>query len=604
MSFARPHLIFLSFALPALIILALLAYARRRAFVARALGDPLLLRRLGAGDLHRFPRGRLVLLSIAAAALGFAVAGPSWGTSTTEEESSALNLVLALDISKSMLANDLEPNRLERERLFARRLVREMAGDRVGMVVFAGRAYVLAPLTVDHSALNLYLDALDPEMVSQGGSSIGAAITQATDLARGPEDAGGDRAVVLISDGEVTDGLEDARTAAQRAVQAGVKVFTVGVGTADGSPIPEHNLDTAQVDGYKRDPETGEVHISRMDESVLREIAEATGGKYVSLVRANSLDELMSSLRGLERSEVQAERGTAQRERFAIFVAIALLLLAIDAVWPRIVAARATRGTRMERELHPAQAREAVGVSGVNSTVRLALLILGLLAVTGFGIGDVERGNRHYRAGRYAEAVEAYQAAIRDGDTSPQVHYNLGTALLQLGRYREAQEQLQRALEGIDPELRQRAYYNLGNRYLSAARGDRSSRGQVELFDAAVEAYKRALRLQPSDPAAKWNLEMALREQKEQRKRNPPPSGQGQQQQNASQQQGQGGGGGGANQARASQQQNPSSGSAGQNAMSREQADRLLSAVEQDERDLTREKLRKGQRRSPVARDW
>ncbi|MGH7554466.1 MAG: tetratricopeptide repeat protein, partial [Longimicrobiales bacterium] len=237
------------------------------------------------------------------------------------------------------------------------------------------------------------------------------------------------------------------------------------------------------------------------------------------------------------------------------------------------------------------------------AAVRQAIVVFALLAVPGFGIGDVERGNRHYRAGRYAEAVEAYQEAIRDGNNSPQVRYNLGTALLRLGRFDEAEQQLQLALAGVDPDLRQRAYYNLGNRYLEAARADSNAEGQDQLLDAAIDAYKQSLRLQPGDADAKWNLEMALREKDE--TPDPPPGGQGESQQQDDPQQNPQGGGGGSNDSPASEQEGPRQpGGNARNSMSREQADRILSAVEQDERDLTREKLRKGQRRTPVGRDW
>jgi Ca-activated chloride channel family protein len=600
-SFARSDLLALALLLPALVAFAIWAYARRRAFVARTLGDPVLVRRLGGGDLERFPWRRLFLLCLAAAALGMAAAGPRWGRRFGEEQASAVNVVLALDISKSMLAPDVRPNRLERERLFVRRLLREMAGDRMGMVVFAGRAYVLSPLTVDHSALNLYLDALDPDIVSQGGSSIAAAIAQATDLARASAEAGGDRAVVVVSDGEALEDVSGVRAAAERASRAGVTLFTVGIGTTAGSPVPEVNPQTGEISGYKRDPTTNEVIVSRLGESLLREIAQIGGGRYVNVEDAGALNDMLAALRGLERSALQGGRRIEPRDRFALFVALALLLLTLDAAWPRLAQVRAARRTVMgapDSITAAASGSAAARASGAFGRVAIVLL---LSATLGFGIGDVERGNRLYRAGRYEEAVEAYQAAVRSGKASPQVRYNLGTALLQLGRYEEADQQLQLALEGVDPDLRQRALYNLGNRFLSAARESAEPQAQGPLLEAAVEAYKRALRLEPSDPDAKWNLEMALREQQDQQQQQQPGSSE-QDPDQPQQDQQQGGGG---SSSRASDQDGPTDpGAADQNQMSRDQADRILSAVEQDERDLTRQKLRKGQRRTPVARDW
>lgn len=466
MSFTRPDLLPLALVLPALIGFGVWAFARRRSRAVQALGDRALVGRLGGGDLGRFPVRRLIVLTIAALALGIALAGPRWGWRATVEQSSSLNIVLALDVSKSMLAADVEPNRLERERLFVRRLLRELAGERIGMVVFAGRAYVVSPLTVDHGALNLYLDALAPDVVSQGGSSLAAALAQATDLARGSEETGGDRSVVLVSDGEALEDADAVRSAAERAARAGVSVFTVGIGTARGAPVPEPNPETRESVGYVRDPGSGEIVVSRLDERLLSDVAAATGGTYVALDRASSLEGLVSALRGLDRGPVDSDRLVEQPERFAYFVAIALLLIALDAAWPALAALRARRSPYASP--HPAQAAKEYhaspqraepareyysspqrGKAGRGAYLRAVLPLL-LAATLGFGIGDVERGNRHYRAGRYAEAVEAYQAAIRDGNTSPEVRYNLGTALLQLGRYDEAGEQLRRALDGIE----------------------------------------------------------------------------------------------------------------------------------------------------------
>lgn len=589
MSFTRPDLLPLALVLPALIAFGIWAYARRRGRAARALGDLALVRRLGGGDLGQFPTRRLLTLGVAALALGIALAGPRWGWRAVAEQSHSLDIVLALDVSKSMLAADVEPNRLERERLFVRRLLRELAGERIGMVVFAGRAYVVSPLTVDHGALNLYLDALAPDVVSQGGSSLAAAIAQATDLARGSEETGGDRTVVLVSDGEALEDESAAMSAAERAARAGVSIFTIGIGTARGAPVPEPNPDTREAAGYVRDPGSGEIVVSRLNEQLLSDIATAAGGSYLTLERPGSLDALVSALRGLERGPLGSDRRVEQPERFAYFVAIALLLIALDTAWPALAALRARRSAEPGRAVVPR-----------------AVVLLLLTATLGFGIGDVERGNRHYRAGRYAEAVEAYQAAIRDGNTSPGVRYNLGTALLQLGRYDEAGEQLRLALDGIDPELRRRALYNLGNRYLGAARSSPEAALQGRLLDEALEAYKGALRLEPADSAAKWNLEMALRErdqQQQQQQQQQQAGGAGEQDPQPQQDPQQGGSGNaGAGGSESEQRVNPTQGR--DEPMSREQADRILSAVEQDERELTREKLRKGQRETPVLRDW
>ncbi|HUG40658.1 MAG TPA: VWA domain-containing protein [Longimicrobiales bacterium] len=342
MSFDDPGLLWLALALPAAVALAVWLWARRRRRAAHALGSAALLERLGTGDLHRFPTLRLVLVASAAAALGIAASGPRWGLESVEERSSAADLVLALDVSKSMLATDLRPNRLERERVLARRLLRELAGDRIGLVAFAGRAYVLSPMTVDHGALQLYLDALDPDIVSQGGSSLAAAVRQGTDLARGPQDAGRG-AVVLVTDGEALEEEDAVLAAADRAARVGITIHTVGVGTESGSPIPETDPGAAGAGGYKRGPD-GEIVVSRLNEGLMRAVASRTGGEYVRLGEAGATDAVVAALRGLDRTEGDAQRSVREKARYGWFVLLALLLLAVDGV---VAGGRGRPGDRM-----------------------------------------------------------------------------------------------------------------------------------------------------------------------------------------------------------------------------------------------------------------
>lgn len=217
------------------------------------------------------------------------------------------------------------------------------------------------------------------------------------------------------------------------------------------------------------------------------------------------------------------------------------------------------------------------------------------------GIGDFERGNRLYRAGRYAQAVEAYREALEGGEDSPVLRYNLGTALLRLGRYAEAEEHLRGALDVVEPETREWVYYNLGQRYLEDARGAADAEAARALYDAAVEAYRQALRLQPGDVDAKWNYELALRERDQQ----PEAGGGGAGDEGPQDEQEQQGGEGSGGEARGRPSDAPAGGEGeGQAPLTPEEAERILSGVEQDERELFRDKLRKGRREAPTARDW
>jgi Ca-activated chloride channel family protein len=585
MSFVDRDLLLLAGILPVLILVLLWRYVQRRRKVARVLGEQKLLDRLGGSGLQRLPLERFALLIPAFLALGMAASGPQWGLEAVEGSSSNVNVVLALDISKSMLARDVAPNRLERERLAVRRLLRDLQDARMGMVVFAGRAYILAPLTNDQSALQLFVDALDPDIVSQGGSSLASAITQAAGLARGPEGAAGERAVVLITDGEAHESEDEILEAAERARRARVKIYPLAVGTERGAPVPEFD-DNKRIVGYKKDPFGGTV-ISRTNTRLLQRIAEESGGKYYDISSAGSLAALVRDLRALERAPGASEQGLEPRDQTVWFLALAILLLVFDYVL--------ARRTVLQPRVTTTSAQRAA-----------AAVVLLMAFGTGWSIGDVERGNRHFRAGRYEEAVKAYEAVIKSGKAAPHVHYNLGTALLKLGRHREAQQHLQVATRETEAELKQRAHYNLGNRFLEEARKSASGEETTQLLDAAVESYKHALRLNPRDLDAKWNLELALREREKQSQS--PSSGANQQQPQTSQEQNQSrasGGGGGTSQSQSpSGQGNRQGQNYEQRPMSQEQADRVLSAVEQDERQLTREKLKKGQRRTPVARDW
>lgn len=341
MTFAQPELLWIAVVLPLVLIGGVYGYAHRRRRVARRWGDSELVQRLTGGDLSRLPVARLVLMGLTGAALGLAAAGPQWGLREVETSTRSLDMVIAFDVSRSMYAEDVSPSRLALGRLFAQRLMRALVGDRIGLVAFAGRAYTLTPPTVDPGALQLYLDALDPEIVSQGGSSLSTAIRQSSDLVRGERETGRDRVVIVISDGEAHEDREDVLAAADRAAREGVVIHTVGVGTPDGARIPLPPVQADQMPRYQYGP-GGNLVISRLDEALMREVAERTGGRFIRLDRAEESGELLESLREMSREEGAGGTRMEPRQRYTWFVAFALLCLAIDLLWSgrRSVAAR------------------------------------------------------------------------------------------------------------------------------------------------------------------------------------------------------------------------------------------------------------------------
>jgi Ca-activated chloride channel homolog len=225
------------------------------------------------------------------------------------------------------------------------------------------------------------------------------------------------------------------------------------------------------------------------------------------------------------------------------------------------------------------------------------LLLLMVVLTTGAVFGGLERGNRLYRAGQYAEAVEAYRSALGTRADGPVLRYNLGTALLQLGNFAEAEEHLRGALDRVDPQQRGLVHYNLGQRFLRDARASEDPAAAAALYDAAVESYRQALRLQPRDMDAKWNYELALRERDEQES-----SGSGDDEEDPDQDPQEGGEGAGAGSP--GRDRKPEAGAGDHAPMTQEQAERLLSAIEEEERQLLGDRLRQGSQERPPARDW
>lgn len=266
---------------------------------------------------------RFVLVSIALVSAVIALAGPTWGFRWQEVRTQGIDLVIAIDTSRSMLATDVRPDRLARAKLAIQDLLAELRGDRVALVPFAGTAFVQSPLTLDRSAFRESLEAVEVGIIPRGGTNLAAAIESALEAFEGRE--GQHQAVVLITDGETLEGSTEAAVA--RAQERGVRVFTVGIGTPEGELIP------ADEGGYWKDRQ-GRVVKSRLDEQGLQKIAVETGGVYL---HAEGYD---LGLAGLYRDHVatmekRAIESTMQRRyehRYQLPLALALALLACEAM--------------------------------------------------------------------------------------------------------------------------------------------------------------------------------------------------------------------------------------------------------------------------------
>lgn len=330
MRFADPQMLWLLAALPPLAAASIWVRARRRRALARfAGGEPYASRFavLVAPDRRLV---KLLLLWVALATLPLALARPQWGSRVETVETAGADLVVALDVSLSMLAEDLPPNRFDHARHAIDSLLDRLVGDRVALVTFAGRARLICPLTSDHAALRLFLDAIEPDAAGVPGTAIADALRAAADALRLDEepDDERDRAVVLFSDGEDHEGgyeeVLDTLTA------AGVRVFTVGCGSPDGAPIPLR--DGSRVRSYKKDRE-GKVVTTRVDETLLARLADRGDGGYVRATAGEmEVDRLVEALRGLEGGATSTRTRRTWVERFQWLVGPAWLLLALESL--------------------------------------------------------------------------------------------------------------------------------------------------------------------------------------------------------------------------------------------------------------------------------
>ena len=327
----HPELLHLVPLLPAIVGAAMLIWARRRRQVAESRGDAALVRRLAPGDLGAAPNARIARVTLAALLLGVAAVGPLWGVEETPETRRGADVVLVLDASASMYVEDVPPSRLEWERAAARVLLDRLEGSRVGLVVFAGRGYLVSPLTSDFEALRLYLDGLSPDVLTQGGSSLSDAVLSSVSLLVGEDvESDGEPAgsVVLVSDWDALEERDDVMRAADLAARAGVPVHAVGIGTEAGGPVPDVDPVSGERRGFKREP-TGEQAVSRLNADLLRDVGRRTGGSSRVLRAPEDVAGILAAVRASPGSG-GSRTGTAPGNRYEWFVGAALLLLALD----------------------------------------------------------------------------------------------------------------------------------------------------------------------------------------------------------------------------------------------------------------------------------
>ena len=322
--FAHPDYIYLLVLLPALgLVYWLTARVRRRAL--RRFGDVHILERLAESASKKKKPLKLAILLLALACIIVGLANPQIGTRLKEVKQEGVDIFVALDVSLSMKAEDIKPNRLEKAKLEIRNLIDRLGGDRLGLIVFAGEAYTQFPLTTDYSAANLFLDVVDVDVVPVPGTAIGSAIKRAMESFNFKETT--TKVIVIVTDGENTEG--DAFEAASDAAKQGVLLYAIGMGSASGTPIPIYNASGQQVD-FKRDRD-GTIVVTKLDEVSLEKIATVGHGKYFRGTNAqDELNEIYKTINALQKREFGVKQFTDYEDRFQFFLGAGIILLLID----------------------------------------------------------------------------------------------------------------------------------------------------------------------------------------------------------------------------------------------------------------------------------
>lgn len=479
LGFARPELLLLLAALPIVLALVMLAH-RARVRALRSFGGAATL--VSRSGVRWWLKSVLVLVALGS--LVIALAGPYVDLRAREARRLGVDIVLAVDVSQSMAARDVEPDRLRAARHFAEELGRQMIGSRVALVLFAGQGTVRYPPTTDPRILGEVLDNSGRGVRLQQGSSLRAGIESS--LGAFPPDPGPlrQRAIVLVSDGEITN--SDVPEADEL---SGARIHAVGVGTAAGGRIPTYDANNGTFTGYLRDAGGVEV-VSHLVESTLRSVAEKGGGRYFHYVGNDGvIGELARELRTMEAVEPIDDAGAVPDERSAPFIALAVALLLLE--W--LISDR--RSMPAPRSAGRPVARRGRRILGI----AIGSAALWAVACSDAAVSN-ETANGLFAAGDYSGALAAYRDLQIDLPDAPELAVNAANALHMLAEYPRALPEYGRAIAGPDLKLRAIAQYDRGNTLFRMAR-----------YEDARDAYREVLRIDPTDRDAKFNLEIIQR---------------------------------------------------------------------------------------------
>lgn len=437
---------------------------------------------------------RMGLLVAAVASVLLALARPQWGFNWEEAKQSGLDIIVAIDTSQSMLATDTSPNRLERAKLEALTLMGKAKTDRLGLIAFAGTAFLQCPLTLDDEAFRQSVIALDTKIIPQGGTAVAEAIQTAT--AAFNDSADNFKVLILVTDGE--DHEPGAIDAAKAAAEAGVRIFTVGVGTSDGELL--RIRDSKGVEQFVKD-ESGNVVKSHLNETLLREIATLTKAFYLPLRGADTMDVLYErGLAPLPKNEVSAKLIKRRFERYYWPLALAILLLMIEMLLP-------------ERS----KVKSASAASAASATANLPKVaaLLAVLLLPLMASASISGAKSAYDKGQFDRALRQYEELLHENPKEPRLNYNAGTAAFQAGNLEQAAKNFEVALTAQDLKLQQLAFYNSGNTHYRLGADATELDDKKSKWEQALKMFEGAMQLDPKDADAKFNYDFVKKKLEE-----------------------------------------------------------------------------------------
>ena len=554
--FASPQYLYLLLALVALAAIHYYIIYKKKRQVKR-FGDPELTKQLFLGVSRWRPELKFWLAMAALASFIVALARPQFGTRLDTRERVGIEAIIALDVSNSMLAEDVKPNRLEKAKMMVSNMVDGMKDDKIGLIVFAGQAFVQLPITSDYVSAKMFLETISPSMISVQGTDVAEAINLSMRSFTQQEDVS--RAIFVITDGEDNEarGVEAAKQAASK----GIRVYVLGIGNPGGAPIPIPGTGQYIID------DEGNTVISKLSEEMCREIATAGNGSYIYVDNSSSAQKKLSEqVDRLAKAKMESQIYSEYDEQFQGFILIGLVLLLLD-VFLLERESKSTWLSNLFRRGRPA--------------AMLILLIFSLSATAQTDRDFIRRGNRLMRDSVYDKAQVQYQKAIEKDNTNPISHFNLGNALLYQNKAEDAMKEYETAarLEKDKGRLAQ-IYHNMGV-VLQAAKQ----------FDKAVACYRNSLRNDPTNDETRYNYALSLFQLKknqggqDNQDQQKDDKGQDEKQEKQQEQQKQ--------QDKKDEQQQPQP---QQDQMSRENAEQMLNAAMQDEK-ATQEKIQQAQQK-------